>query len=539
MATAALPAKKKPLLIKRTAPVNRDEITLGWLTKAALFSVVFHVCLFALLMLIGSPGQANQPTEADIQDETNVQAQANKQKDPDPLSLVTDVNPNPEEPNLDIAYKSKRQEKVSVPGPDDLLQKPGIDNAPKEAPPISLPLPPGFGRGQGGPVAADPKAGVDLPGLPGGYRMDAARLAGTFFGRSGSTKDFLLREGGGTTESEAAVARGLLWLVRQQAPDGHFPLDGNFPNKGTNNDIAGTALGLLPLLGAGYTHERPKDHPFTRNIASGLNYLISKQEASTGGYGDSRFTDPRTGRRLINMYAHGLATIVMCEAYGLTQDPRFGRSAERAIRFIERAQHPEGGWRYKPRQAGDVSVFGWQVMALKSAQMANIGVSEKTMRQAQRFLDAMATEDDGYQYVAGSGSSPSMSAVGLLCRQYIQAWGPSNPRLIRGIDVHLKANPPGTLKDIYYYYYATQVMHHYGVREAWAAWNTKMRDSLVQSQDKSDRMSVNGSWAPEDGDRWARVGGRMMVTSMALLTLEVYYRYLPLYYQPAQSIPSN
>jgi hypothetical protein len=529
--SAAPPAKKKPLLIKQTVPVNRGEITWGWLTTATLISAAFHICLFALLMLIGSPGQANQPTETEIKDETNVQAEANKVKDPDPLSLTTDINPNPEEPNLDIAYKSQRKEKVSVPGPDDLLKSAGIDNAPRENPPISLPLPPGLGRGQGGPVAMNPKDGVNLPGLPGGYRMDAARLAGTFFGRSGATKDFLLQEGGGTTESEAAVARGLLWIVRQQAPDGHFPLDGDFPNKGTKNHIAGTAFGLLPLLGAGYTHQKPRGHAFTRHIAMGLNYLISKQDGATGGFGDPSLTDPRTGKRMINMYTHGLASIAMCEAYGLTQDPRYGRSAELAIRFIERAQHPEGGWRYRPREAGDLSVAGWQVMALKSAQMANIAVSERTMRLAQKFLDAMSTESEGYQYIGGSGATPSMSAVGLLCRQYIQAWGPTNPRLIRGIDSHLKTNPPGALKDIYYYYYATQVMHHYGVREAWTEWNTKMRDSLIQSQEKRDILSINGSWAPDEEDRWGRTGGRMMVTSMSLLTLEVYYRYLPLYYQ--------
>jgi hypothetical protein len=231
------------------------------------------------------------------------------------------------------------------------------------------------------------------------------------------------------------------------------------------------------------------------------------------------------------MYAHALATIVMCEAYGLTQDPRYGRSAALAVRFMERSQHREGGWRYRPGEAGDVSVFGWFVMALKSAQMANIPVAEATLTRAQKFLDSMNVEGEGYQYIAGSGATPSMSAVGLLCRQYLQRWGATNPRLIRGIDSHLKTNPPGTLKDIYYYYYATQVMHHYGVREAWSAWNEKMRDSLVKSQDKRDINSVNGSWAPEEGDRWARVGGRMMQTSMALLTLEVYYRYLPLYYQ--------
>jgi hypothetical protein len=535
MATATRPEKKKPVLIRQTLLDQQGPVGWPWLFRAGVASVVFHICLFGLLMFLGSPGQANQPSEEDVKDETNVQAEsANKLKDPDPIALVTDVDPSAEGPRLELVYKSERKEKVSVPGLDDLKQDAGIDNAPKENPPISLPLPPGFGRGQGAPVAGFTKEGLNVPGLPGGYRMDAVRLAGTFFGRSGSTKEFLLRDGGGTTESEAAVARGLLWLVRQQQPDGHWALDGDFPNKGTNNDIAGTAFGLLPLLGAGYTHQTPRGHAFTQKIALGLNYLVSRQDPLTGGYGDPRTTNGK-GKRQINMYTHGLATIVMCEAYGLTQDPRYGRSAERAIRFMERAQHPAGGWRYTPGQAGDISVFGWQVMALKSAQMGNIPVSEKTLRLAQKFLDAMTTADDGYLYVEGSNTSYSMTSVGLLCRQYLQAWGASNPRMIRGIENYLKTNPPGSVKDIYYYYYATQVMHHYGVREAWKAWNEKMREQLIATQNKKDILNVQGSWAPDEEDRWGKVGGRLMVTSMSLLTLEVYYRHLPLYYQSEQA----
>ena len=46
------------------------------------------------------------------------------------------------------------------------------------------------------------------------------------------------------------------------------------------------------------------------------------------------------------MYAHGLATITLCEAYGLTKDERIGAAAQRAVIFIEHAQHPaSGGWR--------------------------------------------------------------------------------------------------------------------------------------------------------------------------------------------------
>ncbi len=85
---------------------------------------------------------------------------------------------------------------------------------------------------------------------------------------------------------------------------------------------------------------------------------------------------------------------------------------------------------------------------------------------------------------------------------------------------------------MYYYYYATQVMHHFG-GEPWQNWNPRMRDMLVAKQDRGmDRAHPDqkGSWSPV-GDAHGGAGGRIMITSLSLLTLEVYYRYLPLYHR--------
>ena len=151
------------------------------------------------------------------------------------------------------------------------------------------------------------------------------------------------------------------------------------------------------------------------------------------------------------------------------------------------------------------------------------------MRKAQIFLENVVCDkaNEGYGYV-GPGSTPTMSAVGLLCRQYLQAWGPQNLRLIKGIDNNIKRYPPGTMRNMYYFYYATQVMHHFG-GSAWTDWNNKMRDTLVKTQDKSSGRD-KGSWSSE-GDAHGSAGGRLMQTSLSLLTLEVYYRHLPLYYR--------
>src|SRR5262249_43734353 len=159
-------------------------------------------------------------------------------------------------------------------------------------------------------------------------------------------KDMLLRRFGGDARSEAAVAASLDWLARHQAADGHWSLDG-FPRDGKcncgnpgghHNDIAGTAFGLLPLLGAGYTHlpgTREQPNPYEKTVRRGLDYLLRKQ-AKTGDLGGG-------------MYAHGLAGLALCEAYGLTRDARLKRPAQLAVNYTVFAQHGGGGWRYAPK----------------------------------------------------------------------------------------------------------------------------------------------------------------------------------------------
>ena len=233
------------------------------------------------------------------------------------------------------------------------------------------------------------------------------------------------------------------------------------------------------------------------------------------------------------MYSHGLATIAMCEAYGLTSDPRIKSSAQMGINYILSAQDPAGGgWRYAVRTAGDTSVTGWQVMALKSGQMAGLSVPRAALKKVEKYLDTCETSSKGggYGYMPNTGEARAMTAVGGLCRQYLGV-NPRNPSLI-GTIKKIKQTPPGS-GDVYYEYYATQVMHHMG-GEAWSFWNlgpdgtgkTGIRDTLIARQDKGagGRTGQKGSFDGND-----HVGGRLGATSLCLLSLEVYYRHLPLY----------
>jgi hypothetical protein len=276
-------------------------------------------------------------------------------------------------------------------------------------------------------------------------------------------------------------------------------------------------MALLPFLGAGHTHTVDKygeRNKYAKQVLGGLRFLTRSMRRDGG-------MNQPTGR----MYDHGLASIVLCEAYGMTQDRALLKPAERSLAFIVMAQDPlGGGWRYEPQMPGDTSVVGWQLMAIKSGQMAYLRVPQRTIDGASRFLDSVALDEgSGYGYVDPNHVTEATSAVGLLCRMYL-GWKRENPALTRGVQA-LSAIEPST-SNMYFNYYATQVLHHYE-GPLWTKWNEVMREYLVRSQ--SDRGHETGSWY-FDGDRHgSHTGGRLYCTSLAAMTLEVYYRHMPLY----------
>jgi hypothetical protein len=519
-ANASKPKSAAPVVVLREEPSNLGR-SLFLFVPAVIGSVVFHLVLLAAFfafIFLSAPALA----DANLDKPRESVVEADDVELGKPSFDIVDEDPARQESDSPLNFPADLKGEVSVPGPSNPKEMPGIANANQNNPPTNVPVPGGFGvDGTGGPPDSKWGIGINEPGLPGGNPSGAA-LRDPLSGRSGATREWALRTGGGTAGSELAVGRGLAWLARQQLSDGRWML--NSPNlsekdRGAEaNDVAATALGLLPFLAAGKTHKAINGNTHDKVVDKGLKFLLRSQDAKTGYFG-------------VSMYAHGLATIAMCEAYGLSQDPVLRRPAQAAVNLLVNVQHEGGGWRYGPsKQPGDLSISGWQMMALKSAQMAGLDVAPIAIARAKSFLNSSANADEGYSYIPGSGSTARMTAVGLLCRQYMENWGPSHPRMIKAIQTQIKQNPPDR-QDVYYYYYATQVMHHFGGEE-WKTWNDKMREYLISKQEKNQQHVNFGSWSP-DGDQWGRAGGRLMMTSLNLLTLEVYYRYLPLYYRDA------
>jgi hypothetical protein len=347
--------------------------------------------------------------------------------------------------------------------------------------------------------------------------------AGGLGGRTDPTmRKKLVQAGGGNAQSEAAVEAALKWIINHQLPDGSWSFDhtqspscaGNCSHPGKYKDRAGaTAMALLPMLGRGYTH---KEGPYKKQFEAGIGFLAALTVTGQG----------KAYEKGGNLYCQGLAGIALSETYAMTQDKRLAGPAQLALNYIMAAQDPVGGgWRYAPKQPGDTSAVGWQLMALKSGHMAFLKVNPLTIKKAVEFLNHVQ-QDEGSMYgYTDPGSAPGTSAVGLLCRMYL-GWKKDNPALKRGAARLAKMGPNANL---YYDYYATQILHHLE-GDAWLAWNTKMRDMLVNSQAKNGHEA--GSWLKGyEAGHSTDHGGRLYCTSLATMILEVYYRHLPLYGQ--------
>lgn len=362
----------------------------------------------------------------------------------------------------------------------------------------------------------------DLPiGLP---VSEASPTSDAYAQRSEELRPAVLQQMGGNEETERAVRAALEWLARHQSGDGHWD-GGSFDDRcgqcgGTTTfdvDVALTGLSVLCFLAS--DHTQTKDGPYRQHVSRGLDWLVRQQSAD----GDLR--------RGETMYSHGIATIALSEALGMTGDSRLREPVRRAISFIERARSSAGGWRYDPGQFGDTSVLGWQIMALQSAERAGISIRPQSYEAATAWLKLVSTprRPGLVSYQPGRGPTVTMTAEGLFVRQLLGERR-EHADSLAAVKLVLENPPSWQAPNTYYWYYATLAMfHHQG--DDWATWNGLMQHQLIPNQ--HDQGTLAGSWDPVG--EWADIGGRVYQTALCTLTLEVYYRYLPMYRGPTLS----
>ena len=362
-----------------------------------------------------------------------------------------------------------------------------------------------------------------------------ASRGGGISGRGPQNRRGLALSGGGTEASESAVELGLAWLAAHQFADGGWRFDlescpqchGACRNSGfIQSTTASTGLAVLCFLGAGYTQH---EGPYQETVSKGLYYLVDKMLLTSFG-GDLRdqslISQKDDGILLVqksgDMYSQAIATLAICEAYAMTRDKNLAGPAQEAVNFIVYAQHEKGGWRYNPGEPGDTSVTGWQITALKSALLGKLEVPREVWYRASEFLDGVQDERGAtYGYQEPSTKRRSMSVVGLFSRMML-GWPRDYSPMLKGMARIAEQAPHQN--DMYFNYYASQALHHLG-GPGWKRWNPRMREYLVKSQATTGHET--GSWYFEEV--WSKRGGRIYTTTLAILTLEVYYRYMPMY----------
>ncbi len=331
--------------------------------------------------------------------------------------------------------------------------------------------------------------------------------------RSGALGDpAVMRKLGGSDETEAAVARALAWLAANQESDGSWSLAKHEGTRG--HDAAGTGFALLTFLGRGVKPDDGSPHGGT--VSKALKWLVDN--AKLNG-------DMRVGG---NMYDQGIATLALTEAYGLTKDEKLKDPVQAAVNFIVDAQHEDGGWRYTPKEAGDLSVSGWQIMALKSAELSGLVISETCLAKARAWLrEKMVSGPHGgiYGYTAnGAAGPPAMQAAGFFCSQLLGI-SPNSARARDSVAALVKHGFTPGKADIYYWYNAVLGSYQYQ-GPLWQEWNKHLIEHYLPSQRRDGDLA--GSWDPA-GHQHGNQMGRVIVTAMCTLSLEVYYRYTPLY----------
>ena len=464
----------------------------------------------------------------------------------DPEKLLTradDANPLRSKPRDADASLEPHRPSVKSSDPTDaaksqpvepLVTKPALDDSPLDRDGPESGSATGL-EGGGSESPSAPRIVARLRRRPGSLPEEAPEVTSgekdLRATRAETVRDTLVAQGGGNDESEAAVKLALDWLARHQSPVGYWDVDGfdgsckacRSPGYHKEVDAAVTGLTILAFLGQNHTPQGGTE--YSKNVKKAIEWLLSQQKKNGNLSGkDERFT----------MYSHGIATLAVSEAYLMTRDEKLRAPLQRAIKLIIQAQNPRtGGWRYQPKPPirGDTSISGWQVMALSSARGAGLEIPEVVFDRCRHWLDVeVAGGESGgiYGYSHKEDFRPAMVAEGLFSRQVLG--GRRGDASVEESARYLatKMRKDNLLDNLYLLYYGNLALYQYQ-GWIWESWNTKVRDHLVKRQHK--RGPRAGSWSPTGP--YSSAGGRVLATAFATLTLEVYYRYLPLYWAPA------
>jgi hypothetical protein len=342
-------------------------------------------------------------------------------------------------------------------------------------------------------------------------------LPGTMRGRVGNGRKAAMEQNKMKSKTEMAVLRGLKWLQDNQNADGSW---------GDANKGAMTGLGLLCFLGHG---ETPESQEFGLTVNKAVQWILDNGTKNEGRLHMAKaFSQP-------GVYEHGICAYALGEYYTMTKDERVVELLKQAVSYIVQGQGPHGGWMYSyDKTDDDLSVSGWQIQALKAAHLSQLNLPgvDQSLDKAIDYIDKLAKDKKGfYKYRPSNGSGKySLTGVGILCHLF---WKGERGKLREGMDALLdeteKSKPvkyKGEDADLYAWYYHTQACLMFG-GGAWTKWNRWFQDEICDVQNPDGSWPITGNPKPHgpSGDKGKT--GAVYRTTLCILMLEVFYRYMP------------
>jgi hypothetical protein len=340
-------------------------------------------------------------------------------------------------------------------------------------------------------------------------------------------------------EVQQALIKALDQLASTQRKDGSWE---RYPQ-------AYTGLAVMAFVGAKCVQ---KD--YSSNVKAALDFLKSKYTPGSKYPEGSRDAAARGGSfGTQEMYQHAIATLAVIEALVDLNDESLEPIAREAVQLILRSQNTEhkpealkgpippdsrayGGWRYNPDSTdSDISLTGWQVLALKAAVNAGFTVPDHVFPAAAGFVRSLQGKSDGsfrYDSPGESGSSCARAGMGALSLQLCGF--PKDPmippaiRFMQDYPPRWNIEEPGNGYPFYYWYYGTRAMYLAG-GEDWAIWKDWMCRFLL------DHQNADGSW---DGDQ-SEENLDVYRVALGALMLEFCCGHVPIYMSPVKRLGSG
>lgn len=311
---------------------------------------------------------------------------------------------------------------------------------------------------------------------------------------------------------DESVDKALAFLHNTQKSDGSW-------TAGNRSHVGVTGLAVMAFLSSGHT---PGEGKYGKTISKGVEWMLTRQKpngliADDGGH---------------EMYHHGIATLMLSEVCGMLdkkQGKEVRKAVEKAVLLILKAQRIQGsargGWRYTVthQDGSDISVTGWQVMALRAARNLGCDVPAKTIENAVTYIKSCQDgRSGGFRYTPGGSVTIPCTGTSILALELCgKDEHKSEDVLKAGAYLVRTNNLPkwGDYHFSYSIYYGAQAAFQLG-GNYWSTYRSRLHFLLPRHQ------GTTGSW---QGGGYEASYGPNYSTAMAILALTVEYRFLPIY----------